>query len=120
MTSPNAQWNQEELEELCGSRHLKLLFAFTAVVIAIVGGAIGLVMMQDSAFHSASNQWQQAAEVRIRMLEQQNVRIEERLSAMMEILKRIDTSHPVKSRPALTDKEPLLPGMVERIGRPRE
>lgn len=114
MTDPRGQWSREDLDQFCGSRHLRLLFAFTGVVIAIVGGAIGLVMMEDSTFRTVSTQWQQAMEVRVRLLEQQNARVEERMNAMIEILRRIDESHGGQEQPASGGKRSSGAGITEK------
>ena len=65
--------------EDCGTKHLKLAAVIVGIVIAVVSGAFGLTVSSLSA-----------NEERLRAVEQQSVRIEERLIAIQKTLNRIE------------------------------
>ena len=65
--------------EDCGTKHLKLAAVIVGIVIAVGSGALGLTVSSLSA-----------NEERLRAVEQQSVRIEERLIAIQKTLNRIE------------------------------
>ncbi len=72
--------------EDCGTKHIKLASVIVGIVIAVVSASSGIVLSRLYASESTLGQYEQ----RLRVVEQQSVRIEERLIAIQQTLNRIE------------------------------